>query len=1192
MPNKINGQAVEFEVKNPADAYVDGDKFITFGNGRSFFEDQVEDPNEQFNSIALSLYNRYPQYAHFIQGMGFTPSKFWVGANIYSSTMSAISTLSSEPYDRAFHPDDLQQQINMLAHSDLEKMGVQFTDQFPEREQQLADALTQPDFADFMREATFAFSKLGREKGNSALQYDNDQNIHAKAFALQGMSELIGLSELGPKVEKANIVSGDNVVKQGVVYTANTEHKISFGTIHFLETKNKEGKLPIDNPKTMKNISDMAVMFYLSGRNITYISDLGYDVDQADGSIKFKFDDVHNFADFGYGENEETKKNELEQLTFMSDEVADRIANLSENKYKQMLIDSGIKGKAIDAAMERLQRLKNKIANNDIGRVANWNDKYKDVTVKELGKGAKNGPVLFNKLYSIDEAVKGNMLGHLRKPRKVEAEMYIGDLDLKSKDGEELFGTPAENLRWGITKDGHVTHIITGNEIALVKLPVNDYRKVSQNESYTSDGDLKTQEAFLRLAKRAAEDYKKENNPPEFVEMLYAVRSYVTANSRSGQQKALKNLNKAIEKCQQTFDVDPYKKAIYATKGNLQVNNPGPVLKDPADVGLGHIGIWQKTDDALFPHEPSPNDIKQGGGVEDCFMLSALASIAANDPQKIKDAMKDNGDTVTVRFFDGENKTPVYITVNKTINKIGGTNAYASSSLWVQMIEKAYVGYLNTVVAPRKPHEKKLANGYEAINRGMTRDFMNAFDKDKKYRTYDFAFGSELGKVEDFYKIDKNGDLTNHPDGYMPHEEELYKFFAKHVNDKKEVLTVGSASRDKDRQDYVKDHGIRTGHAYSVMKVFEANVDGKIKKFVQLRDPYATFRSKYNENGELVNDSSIVSATVNAGVDNMGTFNLELTDFQKMFTSIAGMEKETADEFEKQYIANIRDYYKNPLTADEKDKFQYPISDDDYGLYVFGDEPVAEGADPLEVEKNAKITSILDMLNSRSEFTRIAKQIIDVADDLAGTDHMFCWTNTDKFDKLNKAATNLSQQMKKFIKDNPSPAELKKIAADMADLEKKAEAYAAEKVENIKKNDKGIPTIRGAHRLADAVSIQNICKGKRPLPTGKKAFSERINIVASDLQERYTRMANNQPIENKPDISLDVMSKTTEAMFNFIANNPKLYNRDDLNKESLAKLDKMRDSMKKGKTDPKLAPKQEEVKPKEKEDDWVEVNLK
>ena len=179
-----------------------------------------------------------------------------------------------------------------------------------------------------------------------------------------------------------------------------------------------------------------------------------------------------------------------------------------------------------------------------------------------------------------------------------------------------------------------------------------------------------------------------------------------------------------------------------------------------------------------------------------------------------------------------------------------------------------------------------------------------------------------------------------------------------------------------------------------------------------------------------------------------------------------------------------------------------------------------------------------------------------------------------------------------FIKDNPSPAELKKIAADMADLEKKAEAYAAEKVENIKKNDKGVPTIRGAHRLADAISIKNICKGERPLPTGKKAFSERINIVASDLQERYTRMANNQPIENKPDISLDVMSKTTEAMFNFIANNPKLYNAEDLNKESLAKVNRLRDSMKKGKADPKLAPKQEEVKPTAKSDDeWEQPDL-
>lgn len=108
------------------------------------------------------------------------------------------------------------------------------------------------------------------------------------------------------------------------------------------------------------------------------------------------------------------------------------------------------------------------------------------------------------------------------------------------------------------------------------------------------------------------------------------------------------------------------------------------------------------SDRVLFPHEPCMEDIQQGG-VGDCYLLAGLASVVMKDPMIIKRSMRDNGKTVTVRFYEplrneeGEELglRPVYITVNKSIVKarVIGIDLYASSSLWVQMIEKAYAAW-------------------------------------------------------------------------------------------------------------------------------------------------------------------------------------------------------------------------------------------------------------------------------------------------------------------------------------------------------------------------------------------------------------------------------------------------------------------------------------------------------------------
>ncbi|MCR5278798.1 MAG: hypothetical protein K6E19_05085 [Lachnospiraceae bacterium] len=93
-----------------------------------------------------------------------------------------------------------------------------------------------------------------------------------------------------------------------------------------------------------------------------------------------------------------------------------------------------------------------------------------------------------------------------------------------------------------------------------------------------------------------------------------------------------------------------------------------------------------RSKEPLFTHEPCTQDISQGG-LGDCYFLASLASVMAKSPDAIKSMMKDNGDSVTVRFYAFENgqTVPKYYKVSKKLYA-GGAN----DTLWVQVMEKAF----------------------------------------------------------------------------------------------------------------------------------------------------------------------------------------------------------------------------------------------------------------------------------------------------------------------------------------------------------------------------------------------------------------------------------------------------------------------------------------------------------------------
>lgn len=114
------------------------------------------------------------------------------------------------------------------------------------------------------------------------------------------------------------------------------------------------------------------------------------------------------------------------------------------------------------------------------------------------------------------------------------------------------------------------------------------------------------------------------------------------------------------------------------------------------------MGYEDQFDTPLFSHEPTQDDIMQGK-LGDCYFVASLSSVAANNPQIIRDMMKDNGDgTVTVRLYDEKENgklEPIYINVEKSVpviklRKADGSQSVedinAKGTLWVQMLEKAF----------------------------------------------------------------------------------------------------------------------------------------------------------------------------------------------------------------------------------------------------------------------------------------------------------------------------------------------------------------------------------------------------------------------------------------------------------------------------------------------------------------------
>lgn len=147
----------------------------------------------------------------------------------------------------------------------------------------------------------------------------------------------------------------------------------------------------------------------------------------------------------------------------------------------------------------------------------------------------------------------------------------------------------------------------------------------------------------------------------------------------------------------------------YAPKREALLASKELVLRFAEELNLV-ANTFEKADatveNKLFIHDPFDkneidiNDVEQGS-LGDCYLIAAIAAIAQQNPELIRDMIHDNGDgTYTVTFhaknkllgFETDGYSDVEITVSLDGNEYAhlGDQIGNSQEVWVQVIEKAY----------------------------------------------------------------------------------------------------------------------------------------------------------------------------------------------------------------------------------------------------------------------------------------------------------------------------------------------------------------------------------------------------------------------------------------------------------------------------------------------------------------------
>lgn len=213
-----------------------------------------------------------------------------------------------------------------------------------------------------------------------------------------------------------------------------------------------------------------------------------------------------------------------------------------------------------------------------------------------------------------------------------------------------------------------------------------------------------------------------------------------------------------------------------------------------------------------------PNDVKQGN-LGDCYVFGAMAAIARQNPEAIRNAIKDNGNgTYTVNFRGLDRQ----VTVDGNFPQRNGENIYGSggdrdnqgnTELWPMLIEKAWA---------------KLNGGYENIAGGNylpgSGGFMQALTGQQ----------TEALRAREALQVDESEVKPNQTPPLQPTQvpaEELFTRMNEAFRNGR-AMTFGTIkTKDPGLESEIDARGLSAWHGYAITNVEEVNGQRRITAF-------------------------------------------------------------------------------------------------------------------------------------------------------------------------------------------------------------------------------------------------------------------------------------------------------------------------------------------------------------------------
>jgi hypothetical protein len=309
--------------------------------------------------------------------------------------------------------------------------------------------------------------------------------------------------------------------------------------------------------------------------------------------------------------------------------------------------------------------------------------------------------------------------------------------------------------------------------------------------------------------------------------------------------------------------------------GDIEAGTPEKSLYDPdtdAPIKRGKV--------RLFEGIIEPKDVCQGN-LGDCWLLSAFAALAEY-PGAIQHVFqtkdKSSRGKYTVKFWDDPNHRWVSVSVDDRFpcDKVTGLPIFTKPNggeLWVMVLEKAFA---------------KFCGSYHTLSGGHTLWALEAMTGDHvtrwKWKSEAVQWERfELKHVNPKKKSVKKRDVKLLKTADTRRQNKFFQLL-KEYDSKGAIMAAASTGDDDQKQD----QGIVKGHAYTILKVVDAEDNGRL---VKLRNPWGTFEwtgdwSDTSDKWDLYPEIKKKCWGAEEGKVEDGAFWMEWADFMTFFHTV------------------------------------------------------------------------------------------------------------------------------------------------------------------------------------------------------------------------------------------------------------------------------------------------------------------